>query len=254
MESKKHFTLIELLVVIAIIAILAAMLLPALSKARDKARSISCINNMKQCALWQSMYATDYEGRLCVRRYIGGNGGGSEQYWTQILAPYIGQDKNGARLGQTDTVICPSIQPFKWVLRNFTYGLSFSLKEYPATTIEELDYSAIVYVEKFSSPSSLPMIADTAWPYPNGYTTTNDGIAVNIQPGYCQHTFWNIGKNSSNGGYAHARHGGNINAAYADGHAATSPMGSFADQMKSRVTSEVTKVYIFDPNFSIKEY
>lgn len=61
MKNKQRFTLIELLVVIAIIAILAAMLLPALAKARSKARSISCVNNLKQQGLYIGMYTNDNE-------------------------------------------------------------------------------------------------------------------------------------------------------------------------------------------------
>ena len=73
LKMKKSFTLIELLVVIAIIAILAAMLLPALSAARERARSASCINKLKQIGLAQQMYSLINKDRLVT--YVLTNGG-----------------------------------------------------------------------------------------------------------------------------------------------------------------------------------
>lgn len=94
---KKRFTLIELLVVIAIIAILAAILLPALNSARERGRSASCVNNSKQITQGILQYANDSS-------YLA-SGGSWATSWTKKVAPYIGGTLNASG-GVTSPIAC----------------------------------------------------------------------------------------------------------------------------------------------------
>src|SRR5690554_2162755 len=101
MPSKSGFTLIELLVVIAIIAILAAILFPTFARAREKAREVACMSNMRQIGLGFAMYVEDHRRLPWDDQTVGGLGEGTAPTWTWrlMLQPYI---------RNTQIFVCPT--------------------------------------------------------------------------------------------------------------------------------------------------
>ena len=95
---RRHFTLIELQIVIAIVAILDAMLLPALNKAREKGRLVSCMSNLKQLGLSNANYLNEYREYFCSNKLLDIAGGKTGGIFYQILG-YDERSKN---------LICPT--------------------------------------------------------------------------------------------------------------------------------------------------
>lgn len=124
------FTLVELLVVIAIIAILFALLSPALKAARESARALYCTNNIRQLLIANAQFMSDHGGKITPYRaadpsYDGGppfaSWGGGSLYWAGILDPYLG--------GKVATLVtCPSMtdpaQCFAWGTTVYSIGQS----------------------------------------------------------------------------------------------------------------------------------
>ncbi len=184
MKRKEHFTLIELLVVIAIIAILAAMLLPALNSAREKGRRTSCLNNQKQLATFFILYANDCDDMMPMKYWTtSSNAGGS--WYTQIKR-YMTESSGADDLAIGRRYLtCPSNT--RTLLPTFPYTTHYGL----LNGVMDKKYS------KFKNPSSTMMTGDYgtcappgvtcnwSW-YPGwlivwsgGYSDTTTGIAHN---------------------------------------------------------------------------
>ncbi|MBN2270363.1 MAG: type II secretion system protein [Sedimentisphaerales bacterium] len=100
---RRAFSLVELLVVIAIIALLMAVLVPALRRARDQAREVVCKNNLRQVGLAANMYAEEWE--QLIPRGLGAETG---RAWYQLFLPYLSQKAGDGDYRSIDIYRCPS--------------------------------------------------------------------------------------------------------------------------------------------------
>jgi prepilin-type N-terminal cleavage/methylation domain-containing protein/prepilin-type processing-associated H-X9-DG protein len=218
-SPRRAFTLIELLIVIAIIAILAAMLLPALTRGKATAQRIKCVSNLHQLGLATQMYWDDNAGQSF--RYTSGMTNGGQLFWFG----WLGSGAEGERpfdptvgalwpyLTGRNVELCPSLNyalgqiKLKASGAAYGYGYNLHLSATPA--------KPPVPVAKISRPADLVLLADAA------QVNTFQAPASPEHP--MLEEFYYVSTNRTEA-TAHFRHAERANAVFADGHVAMEKM------------------------------